>query len=267
MTEADRIFSLFPDFIKEYIYSHGWSELREIQMEAAHAILETDDNLLLSSSTASGKTEAAFFPIIADIVNHPECKNSISVLYIAPLKSLINDQFYRLEELLDMSGIPVTHWHGDVGLSHKSKLLKNPEGILQITPESLESMLMNRANDFPRLFGSLRYVVIDEIHAMIGEDRGNQVICQLSRIASLIGRSPRRIGLSATIGDVSLAARWLGAGSGRSTYAPIPPKTKLRWRLGAEHFYVQNPNEIQTKSPSLQTAEQEERGGIASKPL
>ena len=263
MTEADRIFSLFPDFIKEYIYSHGWSELREIQMEAAHAILETDDNLLLSSSTASGKTEAAFFPIISDIVNHPECKNSISVLYIAPLKSLINDQFYRLEELLDMSGIPVTHWHGDVGLSHKSKLLKNPEGILQITPESLESMLMNRANDFPRLFGSLRYVVIDEIHAMIGEDRGNQVICQLSRIASLIGRSPRRIGLSATIGDVGLAARWLGAGSGRSTYAPIPPKTKLRWRLGAEHFYVQNPNEIQTKSPSLQTAEQEERGGIA----
>ncbi|MBQ3017132.1 MAG: DEAD/DEAH box helicase [Clostridia bacterium] len=261
MSEADRIFSLFPDFIKEYIYGHGWSELREIQIAAARVILESEDNLLLSSSTASGKTEAAFFPIIADIVNDPDAPSSVSVLYIAPLKSLINDQFYRLEELLDMSGITVTHWHGDVSQSHKSKLLKNPEGILQITPESLESMLMNRANDIPRLFGSLKYVVIDEIHAMLGEDRGNQVICQLSRIARLIGYSPRRIGLSATIGDIELAAKWLGAGSGRNTVAPVPPKTKLRWRLGAEHYYIQNPNENQT--PGLDTAPQEDRGGRA----
>ena len=263
MTEADRIFSLFPDFIKEYIYSHGWTELREIQLEAAHAIFETDDNLLISSSTASGKTEAAFFPIIADIATSPECKNSISVLYIAPLKSLINDQFSRLEELLEESGIPVTHWHGDVGASHKNALLKKPEGILQITPESLESMLINRANDIPRLFGSLRYVVIDEIHAMIGEDRGNQIICQLIRLARLIGHSPRRIGLSATIGDIELAADWLGAGSGRNTYAPKPPKTKLKWRLGLEHFYIQDADEIQTKSPSLATAPSDERGGRA----
>ena len=163
MSEADRIFSLYPDFIKEYIYSRGWTELREIQLAASHVILETDANLLLSSSTASGKTEAAFFPIIADIVNDPDANKSVSVLYIAPLKSLINDQFQRLEELLDMSGISVTHWHGDVSQSHKSKLLKNPSGILQITPESLESMLMRRANDIPRLFGSLKYIVIDEI--------------------------------------------------------------------------------------------------------
>ena len=114
MTDADRVFSRFPDFIKEYIYSHGWSELREIQLEAARVIFETDSNLLLSSSTASGKTEAAFFPIIADIVDNPPEKSSISVLYIAPLKSLINDQFYRLEELLDMTDITLTHWHGDV---------------------------------------------------------------------------------------------------------------------------------------------------------
>lgn len=264
MSEADRIFSLFPDFIKEYIYGHGWSELREIQISAARVILESEDNLLLSSSTASGKTEAAFFPIIANIVSDPVAASSVSVLYVAPLKSLINDQFYRLEELLDESGIEVTHWHGDVGQSHKSKLLKNPTGILQITPESLESMLMNRANDIPRLFASLKFVVIDEIHAMLGEDRGNQVICQLSRIARLIGYSPRRVGLSATIGDVELAAKWLGAGSGRRTVAPVPPKAKLRWRLGAEHFYIQNPNEIQTGSPSLETAAQEDRGGRAA---
>ena len=170
MTEADRIFSKFTDFIKEFIYRNSWTEIRDIQLDAAKVIFDTDSNLLLSSSTASGKTEAAFFPIISDIISHPECADSISVLYVAPLKSLINDQFSRLDELLDMTEIKVTHWHGDVGASHKTKLLKNPEGILQITPESLESMLMNRANDIPRLFGSLRYVVIDEIHSLIGTD-------------------------------------------------------------------------------------------------
>lgn len=246
MTDADRVFGRFPDFIKEYIYSHGWSELREIQLAAAQAIFETESNLLLSSSTASGKTEAAFFPIIADIVDNPPEKRSVSVLYIAPLKSLINDQFYRLEELLDATGITLTHWHGDVGAGHKSKLLKNPEGILQITPESLESMIINRANDIPRIFGGLRYVVIDEIHALIGQDRGNQVLCLLSRLGRLIGHHPRRVGLSATLGDLAEAAGWLGAGTGRDTVAPVPPKTALKWRLGLEHFYIQNPNEDQT---------------------
>lgn len=263
MSEADKIFARFPDFIKEYIYGHGWSELREVQIEAARVIFETDSNLLISSSTASGKTEAAFFPIISDIHDDPDAKRSVSVLYIAPLKSLINDQFYRLDELLLESGIPVTHWHGDVGVGHKSKLLKNPEGILQITPESLESMLINRSNDIPRLFGSLRYVVIDEIHSMIGADRGNQVLCLLARIGKLIGYHPRRIGLSATVGDLRLTADWLGAGSDRPTEAPIPPRVPLKWRLCLEHFYIQNPNEIQTPAPSLQTAPDEDRGGRA----
>ena len=263
MTEADRVFSQFPDFIKEYIYSHSWSELRDIQLDSAKVIFETDANLLLSSSTASGKTEAAFFPIITDILRMKECENSISVLYIAPLKSLINDQFYRLDELLDMTNIKVTHWHGDVSASHKNKLLKNPEGILQITPESLESMIINRANDIPRLFSALKYVVIDEIHSLIGSDRGNQVLCLLSRISRLIGHSPRRVGLSATVGDLKIASDWLGAGSGRETIAPIPPRVPLKWRLGLEHFYIQNPNEIQSSSASLATDSHESRGGQA----
>ena len=246
MTDADRIYARFPDFIKEYIYSHGWSELREIQLAAADVIFNTENNLLLSSSTASGKTEAAFFPIISDIVENPPEKKSVSVLYIAPLKSLINDQFYRLDDLLESTGIPLTHWHGDVGASHKSRLLKNPEGILQITPESLESMIINRSNDIPRLFGGLKYIVIDEIHALIGQDRGNQVLCLLTRLSRLISYNPRRVGLSATLGDLTLAAEWLGAGSGRDTSAPVPPKTPLKWRLGLEHFYIQNPNEAQS---------------------
>ena len=238
MTEADRIFSRFPEFIREYIFTHRWESLRGVQVAAARTLFLTDHHLLLTSSTASGKTEAAFFPILADISSRPGSAEGISVLYIAPLKSLINDQFERMEELLRESMIPVFHWHGDVSSSQKSKLLRSPSGILQITPESLESMLMNRSNDIIRLFSDLRYVIIDEIHILTGTDRGNQIICQLCRIGRLIGRHPRRIGLSATVGDLSIAVNWLGAGSGRETDAPVVGGQKNRWRLGMEHFYI-----------------------------
>ena len=246
MTDADRIFERFPDFIREFIYSHSWESLREVQIAAAKTLFESDRNLLLTSSTASGKTEAAFFPILTDIDEAPP--SSVGVLYIAPLKSLINDQFSRIDELLDESGVTVTHWHGDVAASHKKKLLENPRGILQITPESLESMLINRSNDIVRLFCDLRYVVIDEIHTLTGTDRGNQIICQLCRIGNMIGHHPRRVGLSATVGDPSIAAAWLSAGSGRDTDVPIFAEEKLRWRLGFEHFYIQNTALDQTKS-------------------
>ena len=238
MTEADRIFENFPQFIKEYIYSHSWDSLRNVQLFAADIILNTDKNLLLTSSTASGKTEAAFFPILTDIWNNPA--DSVSVLYIAPLKSLINDQFFRIEELLEESGIKVSHWHGDVAASQKKKLLEHPEGILQITPESLEAMLMNRYNDIPRLFSGLKYVVIDEIHTLMGTDRGNQILCQLARIQRAIGNSPRRIGLSATIGAPEVAARWLSHGTERETEISAQVTERIRWRLGMEHFYIQN---------------------------
>ncbi len=246
MTEADRLFAQFPPFVREFIYRRGWTELRDVQLDAARVILGSDDNLLLSSSTASGKTEAVFFPILADLCVRPSDSLGVSVLYIAPLKSLINDQFARLDELLEESHIPVFHWHGDVGASHKTKFLKDPHGILQITPESLESMLMNRSADIQRIFGALRYVVIDEIHTLIGADRGGQVLCLLARIARLTGRNARRIGLSATVGDPHLTAEWLGAGSGRETRAPIPAPQKLRWRLGLQHFYIQNSAADQT---------------------
>ena len=239
MTDADLIFERFPDFIREYIYSHAWESLRAVQVAAAHTIFETDNNLLLTSSTASGKTEAAFFPILSEL--YEDKPSSIGVLYIAPLKSLINDQFERLSELLDMTDTPLTHWHGDVAQSHKKKLLSSPRGILQITPESLESMLINRSNDIPRLFGDLRYVVIDEIHTLTGTDRGNQIICQLSRIARMIGYHPRRIGLSATIGNPDTAAEWLTADTGRDIDVPQFTEEKIRWRLGLEHFYIDNP--------------------------
>lgn len=246
MTEADKIFERFPNFIREYIYSHSWDSLRAVQIAAARSIFYTENNLLLTSSTASGKTEAAFFPILT--LMHEDMPSSVGVLYIAPLKSLINDQFERISELLDMTGVQLTHWHGDVAASHKNKLLAKPSGILQITPESLEAMLINRSNDIPRLFHDLRFVVIDEIHTLTGSDRGNQIMCQLSRISRLIGHSPRRIGLSATIGDMSLAAEWLTADSERETDIPVFPHEKIHWRLGLEHFYIQNPeNQVQNE--------------------
>ena len=247
MSHSESVFERFPDFIREFIYSHGWETLRDVQVAAAETLFYSDHNLLLTSSTASGKTEAAFFPILADLYENPP--QSVGALYIAPLKSLINDQFLRIESLLDASGIPVTHWHGDVAQSHKKKMLEKPRGILQITPESLESMLINRSNDIMRIFGDLRYVVIDEIHTLTGSDRGNQILCQLARIVQKIGHQPRRIGLSATIGDPQKAAEWLGAGSLRETDIPQFEQGKIRWRLGMEHFYIQNSKSEQSVEP------------------
>ncbi len=258
MSQADRIFGRFPPFIREYIFSHSWESLRDVQVAAAQTIFDTDHHLLLTSTTASGKTEAAFFPILSLLCERPS--SSIGVLYIAPLKSLINDQFGRMEELLLESGIPVTHWHGDVSASQKRKLLDMPAGILQITPESLESMLINRSNDIPRLFGDLRFVVIDEVHTLTGSDRGNQIQCQLSRIARLIGKQPRRVGLSATIGDPALAAKWLVGDSNVPCDVPEAPTTGLRWRLGLEHFFFANDNAAQQDDKETVTGEKS--GGI-----
>ena len=258
MSQADRIFGRFPPFIREYIFSHSWESLRDVQVAAAETIFETDHHLLLTSTTASGKTEAAFFPILSLLCERPS--SSIGVLYIAPLKSLINDQFGRMEELLLESGIPVTHWHGDVAASRKKRLLDTPAGILQITPESLESMLINRSNDIPRLFGDLRFVVIDEVHTLTGSDRGNQIQCQLSRIARLIGKQPRRVGLSATIGDPALAAKWLVGDSELPCDVPQTPATGMRWRLGLEHFFFANDNAAQQDDKGAATGEKS--GGI-----
>ncbi len=253
MNRNESVFERFPDYIREYIYQHSWDSLREIQLLAADSLFNSQNNLLLTSSTASGKTEAAFFPILTMLEG--DLPESVAVLYIAPLKSLINDQFGRIEELLDISGIPVTHWHGDVAQSHKKKLLEKPRGILQITPESLESMLMNRSNDLIRLFSGLQFVIIDEIHTLTGSDRGNQIICQLCRLGRLIGNHPRRVGLSATVGDAELAAAWLGAGSGRDTDVPQLTPEKLRWRLGMEHFYIQNDDHIQADQSKSMSGE------------
>lgn len=235
MTDATAAFARMAPFIKEYIYRQRWDELRPVQVAAAHGVLDTFDHVLLASATASGKTEAAFFPILTLLHQRPS--TSVAVLYIGPLKALINDQFGRLEPLLQEAGLPVTPWHGDAPLSLKRQLVAHPSGVLQITPESLESLLMNHTAHVRRMFGDLRFVVIDEVHAFMGTDRGGQVLCQLQRLDRATRVQPRRIGLSATLGDYAAATRWLATGTQRAVYVPDVGTEKRTVRIAMEHFY------------------------------
>ena len=241
------IFRRYAPFIQDFIYENGWENLRAIQVAAGDAIFNSEDNVLLSASTASGKTEAAFFPILTLLEEDPP--SSVGVVYIGPLKALINDQFLRLNELCEEAHIPVWHWHGDVSQSHKNKLMKHPSGILQITPESLEAMLMHRHGDITRLFGDLRFVVIDEVHSLMRGDRGAQTLCLVERLSRMAGVNPRRIGLSATIGDPETTGRFLAAGTGRGTVIPRIPPVSQKWRLSMEHFYISGPQAAEKEKP------------------
>ena len=233
-----QVFDRYAPFVQEYIYRNRWENLRAIQVAAGEAIFNTDDNVLLTASTASGKTEAAFFPIIT--LFSEDTPRSVGCIYIGPLKALINDQFSRLNDLCAEADIPVWHWHGDVAQSHKSKLMKHPSGILQITPESLEAMLLHKHAAIPKLFGDLRFVVIDEVHSLLRGDRGGQTLCLIERLSRLAGVNPRRIGLSATIGDPEKTGEFLSLGTGRRTIIPKIEAKGSRWRLSMEHFYVKN---------------------------
>ena len=231
-------FERYAPFVQDFIYRNHWDNLRAIQVAAADAIFNTDENLLLTASTASGKTEAAFFPIITLFSEDPP--TSVGCIYVGPLKALINDQFLRLNDLCAEADIPVWHWHGDVAQSHKSKLMKNPSGILQITPESLEALLLHKHAAIPKLFGDLRFVVIDEVHSLLRGDRGGQTLCLIERLSRLAGVNPRRIGLSATIGDPEGTGAFLSLGTGRETLIPQFEAKGAKWRLSMEHFYVKD---------------------------
>ena len=239
------IFNRYAPFIQDFIYRNNWEALRAIQVAAGDAVFHTDDHVLLSASTASGKTEAAFFPILTLFSeNMPQ---SVGAIYIGPLKALINDQFLRLNDLCREANIPVWHWHGDVAQSHKNRLLINPSGILQITPESLEALLLHKHAYIARLFGDLRFIVIDEVHSLMRGDRGGQTLCLIERLSRLAGVNPRRIGLSATIGDLESTGRFLASGTGRNTVIPRIETKGVKWRLSMEHFYLQGAQAAEEK--------------------
>lgn len=239
------IFNRYSKFIQDYIYRSGWKTLRAVQNAAGDAIFNTDENVLLTASTASGKTEAAFFPILSLLEENPS--STVGVLYIAPLKALINDQFERLNELCEEANILVTRWHGDANQGKKRKVLKKPRGIIQITPESLESLLINKHMEIPSLFGDLRFVVIDEVHSLLRADRGLQTFCLIERLCRVAGCNPRRVGLSATIGNPDEAGKFISSGSGRGIVIPKFEGAKEVWRISMEHFFKTPPQADEDK--------------------
>jgi len=200
-------YELLSEPVRKYIRDQRWQQLRPIQNSAISNILTTNLNYILASRTASGKTEAAFLPILSRVnFNDP----GVQVLYISPLIALINDQFGRVEDLCKNLQVDVTKWHGEANKTLKERLLKKPSGIVLITPESIEAMFVNKPYHVKQLFSNLKFVVIDEIHSFLGTDRGTQLKSLLSRIQQLNRIPFRVIGLSATIGDYQEAKRFTG---------------------------------------------------------
>ncbi|MBB5350676.1 ATP-dependent Lhr-like helicase [Haloferula luteola] len=193
--------------IQQALWDMRWKELRPLQVRAIHEFFTSVEPLILSASTASGKTEAAFLPVLSAVAGLPE--GSVRAMYVGPLKALINDQFLRLEDLCRHADIPVHRWHGDVTAAAKQRFRQSPGGVLLITPESLESAFINYGTQVPRIFGGLQHVVIDELHSFVADVRGVHLKSLIARISQVIGHQPRMLGLSATLADFDSARAFL----------------------------------------------------------
>lgn len=203
-----RSFQLLDSRVQRWIWNQGWTSLLEIQENTIPLVLSGRSDVIVSAPTGGGKTEAVFLPIISKLLNRP-IDFGYYVLYISPLKALINDQTRRLTDLCKDIGVSVTSWHGDVSAAKKNQSFKEPSGILIITPESLESMLMHRREGLATAFSNLSYIVIDEIHSFVGKERGKQIQSLISRIDFIIGRTIPRIGMSATLSDFEDIKRFI----------------------------------------------------------
>ena len=197
--------------LQRWLWEQGWKELRDAQAAALPLILEGARDVVIAAATASGKTEAAFLPLLTRL---HEAGGRGVVLYVAPVRALINDQGLRLGLMCERLELPVVPWHGDVGETARRRFLNEPRGVVLITPESLESLLFRRGADIANIFAALVAVVVDELHAFIGGERGRQLQSLLHRLEEALGRCVPRIGLSATLGDMRLAAEFLRPGKG-----------------------------------------------------
>ncbi len=219
-------FARFPPRLQDAIVSRlGWTSLRPVQELAGAAILD-GKNAIVLAPTAGGKTEASMFPALANLIEHePE---GVGVLYIAPIKALLNNQEERLGTYAEMVGLRRFVWHGDVGDSEKRKFTREPAEILMTTPESLEVMLVSPRFPLQRIFKDLRLVVVDEVHAMAGTDRGAHLMSVLERLAPSTANDLQRVGLSATVGNPEQILTWLKGSSRREGVVIDPPKTPAR---------------------------------------
>ncbi|MCP5285412.1 MAG: DEAD/DEAH box helicase [Burkholderiaceae bacterium] len=214
-------FHLLDERIQRFIWAEGWESLRDAQEAAIPLIVKADRDVIVAAATAAGKTEAAFLPALTHLL---QSDSPGLIVYISPLKALINDQFGRLDRLCEQLEVPVWPWHGDISASTKTRFLAKRQGVLLITPESLEALLCNRGTSIGPAFERLTFFVVDELHAFIGAERGKQLQSLMHRIERVIGRTVPRIGLSATLGDMSLAADFLRPGKG-SAVAMVESKS------------------------------------------
>jgi len=228
---ASQAFERLHPALQRWVHEQGWSILRDAQERAVAPILAGDQDVIISAATAAGKTEAAFLPIVSALAASRETDQAVpadpwaahdpwadktpapprgfEVLYLSPLKALINDQYDRLDQLCERAGVPVHRWHGDVAGSAKKRARTRPEGVLLITPESLEAQFVNRGHELPGMLAGLRYIVIDELHSFLATPRGAQLQSLIGRVELALRRRPPRIGLSATLGDMAAATRFL----------------------------------------------------------
>jgi len=213
---------LHPALQHHIVNSLGWRDLRPFQEAVIPPILDAQ-HLIVLAPTAGGKTEAAFFPIVSRMLS--EGWTGLSVLYICPIKALLNNLDLRLQRYCSLLGRRSTLWHGDVKSSARKRILREPPDCLLTTPESLEVMLVSPNVDARSLFSNLRVVIVDEIHAFAGDDRGWHLLSVLERISRLAGRELQRLGLSATVGNPSTLVDWLaGSCEGRRDVF-LPPES------------------------------------------
>lgn len=221
MARASVSFDLLDKRVRRWIWRQGWTSLKDIQENAIPVVLSRNSDVIISASTAGGKTEAAFLPILTSILQ--SCRSiGYQVLYVSPLKALINDQYRRLINMTAEMDIDVVPWHGDIDAAKKNRSLKAPNGIMIITPESLESFLVNRERFVMDAFSSLQYIVIDELHSFIGTERGKQLQSLLSRIEQITHRTIPRIAMSATFSDYDAVKHFLRNDGSMS--CAIPPQ-------------------------------------------
>ncbi len=210
---------LHPALQHHIVNSFGWRELRPFQDAVIPRIIG-GEHLIVLAPTAGGKTEAALFPTLSRMLT--EGWTGLSVLYICPIKALLNNLDVRLQRYCTLLGRSSNLWHGDVKQSTRKKIQRDPPDCLLTTPESLEVMLVSQNVDDQKLLGNLRVVIVDEIHAFAGDDRGWHLLSVLERIGKIAGRTLQRIGLSATVGNPEALVDWLAGSSpgNRSVYLP-----------------------------------------------
>lgn len=208
MSNTSSSFHMLDSRIQKWIWNQDWSSLKDIQESSIPIVLKRDGDVIISAATAGGKTEAAFLPILTHILQNGD-KDGYQVLYISPLKALINDQHRRLSEITSELNIDIIPWHGDIDAARKQKSLRSPNGIIIITPESLESFFINRKQHLTRAFSTLKYIVVDELHSFIGTERGKQLQSLMSRVEQISQKTIPRIAMSATFSDYDIARQFL----------------------------------------------------------